>query len=100
MKIGHLENKAATPAVSERKPGAAATPAAAAGGNVEASAKVALSTTVSQLAAGGQEGVFDADKVKRISEAIRDGKFSVNADAIADKLIANAQELLGAVSKR
>ena len=100
MKIGHLENKAATPAVSERKPGAAATPAAAAGGNVEASAKVALSTTVSQLAAGGQEGVFDADKVKRISEAIRDGKFSVNADAIADKLIANAQELLGAVGKR
>ena len=55
---------------------------------------------MSQLAAGGQEGVFDADKVKRISEAIRDGKFSVNADAIADKLIANAQELLGAVSKR
>jgi negative regulator of flagellin synthesis FlgM len=101
MKIGHLENKAATAAVTERKPGAAATPAAAAAGDgVEASAKVALSTTVSQLAAGGTEGVFDAEKVQRISEAIRDGKFTVNADAIADKLIANAQELLGAVSKR
>ena len=100
MKIGHLENKAATAAVNERKPGAAQTPATTAGGNVEASAKVALSTTVAQLSAGGQEGVFDAEKVKRISEAIRDGKFSVNADAIADKLITNAQELLGAVSKR
>ncbi len=100
MKIGHLENKAATPAVNERKPGTAATPAPAAGGGVEASAKVALSPTVSQLAAGSTEGVFDAEKVQRISEAIRDGKFTVNADAIADKLIANAQELLGAVGKR
>ncbi len=100
MKIGHLENKAANPAVNERKPGAAPTPAAAASSNVEASATVALSSTVAQLAGGGQEGVFDADKVKRISEAIRDGKFTVNADAIADKLITNAQELLGAVSKR
>jgi negative regulator of flagellin synthesis FlgM len=100
MKIGHLENQAATPAVSERKPGTAATPAPAAGGGVEASAKVALSPTVSQLAAGSTEGVFDAEKVQRISEAIRDGKFTVNADAIADKLIANAQELLGAVGKR
>ena len=100
MKIGHLETKAATPAVSERKPGAAATPAASAGTGVEASAKVALSPTVSQLAAGSTEGVFDAEKVQRISDAIRDGKFTVNADAIADKLIANAQELLGAVGKR
>ena len=55
---------------------------------------------MSQLAAGGHEGVFDADKVQRISDAIREGKFTVNPDAIADKLIANAQELLGAVGKR
>jgi negative regulator of flagellin synthesis FlgM len=100
MKIGQLENSAAAPAVNERKPGAAATPPAAAGTTVEASAQVALSPTVAQLAAGSQEGVFDAEKVQRISEAIRDGKFTVNADAIADKLIANAQELLGAVGKR
>ncbi len=100
MKIGHLENSAATPAANERKPGAAATPPAAASATVEASAKVALSPTVSQLAAVSQEGVFDTEKVQRISEAIRDGKFTVNADAIADKLIANAQELLGAVGKR
>lgn len=101
MKIGHLENQAATAAVNERKPGAAAaTPAAAAGTAVEASAKVALSPTVSQLAAGRSEAVFDTAKVQRISEAIREGKFVVNPDAIADKLIANAQELLGAVGKR
>ncbi len=100
MKIGHLENSAATTAVNERKTGTAATPAAAPGASVEASAKVALSPTVAQLAVSSQEGVFDAEKVQRISEAIRDGKFTVNAGAIADKLIANAQELLGAVGKR
>ena len=101
MKIGHLENKPVTPAVGERKSGAAATPASA--GNkaaVEASAKVALSPTVTQLAASGSEGVFDTVKVQRISDAIRDGQFKVHPEAIADKLIANAQELLGNVGKR
>lgn len=99
MKIGPLENQAAAAAVNERKPGAAAPPAAT-NAAVEASAKVALSPTASQLAAGSSESVFDADKVQRISEAIRDGKFVVNAEAIADKLIVNAQELLGSVVKR
>jgi negative regulator of flagellin synthesis FlgM len=40
------------------------------------------------------EGSFNAAKVERIAQAIRDGSFSVNAGAIADQLIANAQELL------
>ena len=113
MKIGHLENKSVLPAVGERKSGAAAAPpgagtaaatGAATGGSsskaVEPSTKVELSATVAQLAAGGTEGVFDTQKVQRISDAIRDGKFQVNPDAIADKLIANAQELLGSVGKR
>jgi negative regulator of flagellin synthesis FlgM len=94
MKIGQLENKAITPAVSERRTGGASNAP-----GVEASAKVALSSTVSQLAGNANDGVFDADKVKRISDAIREGKFEINADAIADKLISNAQELLGKVGK-
>jgi negative regulator of flagellin synthesis FlgM len=94
MKIGHLENKAITPAVSERRAGGSATTGAA-----EPSAKVALSSAATQLAADPNEGVFDTEKVKRISDAIRDGKFEVNAEAIADKLISNAQELLGNVGK-
>lgn len=100
MKIGHLENKSVTPAVGERKSGAAVKPGAASTGSVEPSAKVQLSSTVSQLAEGGTDGVFDTAKVQRISDAIRDGKFEVNPGAIADKLIANAQELLGNVGKR
>jgi negative regulator of flagellin synthesis FlgM len=100
MKIGHLENKSVIPTSGERKPGTAAAPAAAGAGAAEPSAKVELSSTAAQLAAGGTEGVFDTQKVQRISDAIRDGKFQVNPEAIADKLISNAQELLGNVGKR
>jgi hypothetical protein len=39
-------------------------------------------------------GPTDAEKVARMSEAIASGNFKINAEAIADKLIANAQELL------
>ncbi len=94
MKIGSLDTKAVgTPAVNnERKSGAGAS--AVAGSGTEPSAKVELSTTANVLAAGG-DGDFDADKVARVAQAIRDGKFEVNAEVIADKLIANAQELLG-----
>ncbi len=99
MKIGQLDNPAVTTTVNERKPGAGAAPATAAAGS-EASAKVALSATAAQLAAKGSDGVFDADKVARLSESIRNGSFIVNPEAIADKLIANAQELLGSVPRK
>ena len=98
MKIGQLDNKPLSPTIGERKAGATAPPAANIA--VEPSAQVALSPTVAQLVAGGTDGVFDTEKVRRISDAIRDGKFQVNPEAIADKLIANAQELLGKVGRR
>jgi negative regulator of flagellin synthesis FlgM len=100
MKIGQFENKAAvSPALGERKSGAAGGSAGVAPG-AEPSAKVELSEAVAALAGGSADGVFDAAKVERISAAIRDGKFTINADAIADKLIANAQDLLGSAVKR
>lgn len=94
MKIGHLDNRpAVTPVATERKGGTGDTPATGKA-PTEASAQVELS---SAALASGQDGVaeFDNEKVQRIAQAIRDGKFTVNAEAIADKLIANAQELLG-----
>lgn len=61
------------------------------------SAQVAISNTAKLAASGGSDdGSFDAAKVQRISQAISEGKFTVNARAIADKLVANAQELLDA----
>ena len=71
MKIGHPANKP---------------PATPAGG-----------TPAATLLSSGSSADFDADKVARISGAIATGSFKVDHAAIADKLIANAQELLGKV---
>lgn len=60
----------------------------------DASAQVQLSSAAASLLAGGATAEFDTDKVARIAAAIAGGSFKVNADAIADKLLANAQELL------
>jgi negative regulator of flagellin synthesis FlgM len=89
MKIRQLE-KPPLPATGERST-AAARPEAA---PQEASAQVELSAT----ALLASEGDFDAEKVSRIAQAISEGKFTVNAEVIADKLIANAGELLGRAS--
>ncbi len=98
MKIGQFENKAeVAPALSERKAKETAGKPGAASG-AEPSAKVRLSSTVADLTR--TDGAFDVAKVERISAAIRNGEFTVDADAIADKLIANARELLGTVAKR
>jgi negative regulator of flagellin synthesis FlgM len=92
MKIGSLEAKPVVPApASERKVGSAAAGTAAESG----SAKVELSTAASLMARISDDPAFDAQKVERIASAIRDGRFTVNAEAIADKLIVNAEELLG-----
>jgi negative regulator of flagellin synthesis FlgM len=97
MKIGSTDTKpVATPGGSDRK---VSTPIKTDGGPAistpEPSAKVKLSASASVLAAAEADPSFDTAKVDRIAQAIRDGKFEVNADAIADKLIQNAQELLG-----
>ena len=60
----------------------------------DASAKLALSSTASNLLTTGIGAEFDAQKVASISAAIDNGSFKINPEAIADKLISNAQELL------
>ncbi len=105
MKIGNPADKPVAPPVAGSHAAAAeaakgssgaAAPAAAAAA-ADASAKVELSSTASTLLSGGTSAEFDADKVAKFGEAIANGSFKVNPEAIADKLIANAQELLSKV---
>lgn len=96
MKIGQLDNspkpqKVSTPAADARASQAAGAKDAA---PAEASTKVELSPAAAALAARGDTGDFDAEKVARIAQAIREGQFEVNAEAIADKLIAHTRDLL------
>jgi negative regulator of flagellin synthesis FlgM len=58
------------------------------------SAKIALSSEATSLISSDNAGEFDAEKVARVSQALNDGTYKVNPEAIADKLISNAQELL------
>lgn len=112
MKIGHSHDASASPPKAERS-ATRKTEAATTAGTDSAeraakaaapapSAQVAISSAA-QLAAsasGADDGSFDAAKVSRISQAISEGKFTVNAKAIADKLVANAQELLNASANK
>lgn len=94
MKIGPVDNtiQAATAAGGAAAGVAAGKPAPAAA-SPEASAKVALSPAAAGLVSESN-AEFDAQKVSRIAQAIREGRFQVNAEAIADKLIAHTQEFL------
>ena len=101
MKIGNPAEKSApavagngAPAANGNAPAGAATAIPA---QADASAKIQLSNTASTLLTGGTTAEFDTEKVARISKAIDNGTFKINPKAIADKLISNAQELLGKV---
>ncbi len=71
---------------------AQAAKAAASPAGPEASAKLALSALSKQTA--NESADFDAEKVARIAQAIRDGKFKINPEKIADGLIAQAREFM------
>lgn len=104
MKIGNPADKPSGPApaapartqqAGDTARAAEAAPHAAKQAAADPSAKVELSSTASTLISGsGASGDFDAEKVARIAQAIGDGKFEINAEKIADRLIANAHEVL------
>ena len=101
MKIGNPAERPAPAVVTNGAPAAngnaQAATAPAIPETADASAQLELSNSASTLLTGSTTAEFDAGKVARISDAIDSGTFKINPGAIADKLIANAQELLSKV---
>ena len=59
-----------------------------------AASEVHLSALAAQLQSTGEASTFDAKRVAEISQAIAEGRFTINSGAIADRLIASASELV------
>jgi negative regulator of flagellin synthesis FlgM len=75
-----------------RSSGTAAKPAASTAASVQLSD---MSTRLSQLETQFSQSSFDASKVGDVRSAITEGRYQVNAGAVADKLIASAAQLAG-----
>ena len=95
---GGPQKAAATPPAGADNAAAAA--ASAAPAKPQAGVTITLSSSASQAisgssAAGGSAEVFNTEKVEAMKAAIASGSFQVNAEAIADKMLSNAAEMLG-----
>lgn len=61
----------------------------------DGAAEVKLSSVSTQLSAAGSSGApIDGARIAEIKQAISEGRFQINADAIADGLINTARDLL------
>ncbi len=71
--------------------------ASAKSGETVQTEKVQLSDLASKMAQLESRfgGEFDAKKVEEVRSAIAEGRFKVNAEAVADRLLASVGELLG-----
>ena len=92
MKIGPNLDTAAAAETQTRGGRVATTSAAATTSATSGVDQVALSAAGAQIGAPSSD--FDSKKVDAIRQAIKDGRFTVNAGAIADRLIADAAALL------
>lgn len=92
----YIGSVAGGPQRTAEKPAASAELAAAAGASAAKPQGVTVTlsaSTVSAMGSGGSE-VFNTEKVEAMKAAIANGTFQVNAEAIADKMLANAAEML------
>ncbi len=101
MKVGQpadLPKVSAPPAAASGAAAPAKKEAAATAASTASSSGVAVtvSTTVRNLeqANRGEAADIDLEKVEAVRAAIEDGTYVVNPEAIADKLLSNAQEML------
>ncbi len=62
---------------------------------------LSASTTQAMSATGsGSSEVFNTEKVEAMKLSIANGSFQVNAEAIADKMLSNAAEMLSGSANR
>jgi negative regulator of flagellin synthesis FlgM len=110
MKIGQTPDNSiqiqAGNTATPQKAGQNASASTAASNNAAQSTRSAgVAVTVSTLARGlekagkGEAADIDMQKVATVRAAIKDGTYVVNPEAIADKLLANAQEMLNHTSR-
>ena len=90
MKIDSSTKPAGASLINESRGQTAASKSTPAGDDVR------LSSLATQLVASDDQQSFDAGRVAEIKQAIADGRFTINAGAIADRLIASARELVDA----
>lgn len=102
MKIDNTGNP--LPTITNKATPARTTAADRSYGNVPAetakdSTKVNINPLASQLQSLesrlAQQPAVDAQRVGEIQQAIREGRFNINPEVIADKLVASVKELLG-----
>lgn len=79
------QGTAVSAAASQAKPAAAAPPPGVA---------VTMSSNAKSMEKAGDGAEIDQKKVAQMKQAIRDGSFKANPDAIADKMLSNAQEMM------
>ena len=84
-----------TSAVGEARPRAAASRPTSG-----AAAEVHLSELAAQLQGAGDAAPFDVARVAEIKQAVAEGRFTINAQAIADRLISSASELINSQRQR
>jgi len=102
----YIGSVAGGPQKAAERPTAGAEAAAAAGAAAKpqpsAGVTVTLSSSTTQAltgAGGGSSDVFNSEKVEAMKAAIANGSFQVNAEAIADKMLSNAAEMLSSGSR-
>jgi negative regulator of flagellin synthesis FlgM len=98
MKIGNINSTVATTAIdTDRRTAKQQSSTSPVGKPLDddSSTQVELSPEATMLSHASEDPSFDHAKVDRIAQAIRDGSFSINPGKIADKLLSNAQEVLG-----
>jgi negative regulator of flagellin synthesis FlgM len=95
MKIGSSNDAAVTAAaVAATKAERGAAAGVAAPGTTGAGVPVTVSAAARSLETSAAGSGIDEAKVASVRAAIADGTFTTNSGAIADKLLANAQEVL------